>query len=30
MIWKNNIKIKIDENIKIKIVDYGNACYTDM
>ena len=26
MVWKNDIKIKIDENIKIKIVDFGNAC----
>ncbi len=29
MIWKDKIKIKIDENIKIKIIDYGNACYED-
>jgi len=30
MIWKDNIKIKINENIKIKIIDFGNACYDDI
>ncbi|KRX00352.1 Protein kinase-like domain [Pseudocohnilembus persalinus] len=25
--WKNNIKIPLDKNLKIKIVDFGNACW---
>jgi serine/threonine-protein kinase SRPK1 len=26
--WKKGIKVRLDENIKIKIVDFGNACWT--
>jgi len=26
--WKEHIKVLIDEDIKIKIVDFGNACWT--
>ena len=25
--WKEHIMIKLDRNLKIKIVDFGNACY---
>ena len=28
MKWKNDIDVTITENIKIKIVDFGNACWT--
>ena len=28
MLWKEKIPINIDDNIKIKIVDFGNACWT--
>ncbi len=28
MDWKKGIKVRIDHNIKIKIVDFGNACWT--
>jgi len=28
MKWKGNIKVKLDQNVRIKIVDFGNACYS--
>mmetsp|Transcript_38712 Transcript_38712/g.34412 ORF Transcript_38712/g.34412 Transcript_38712/m.34412 type:complete len:242 (+) Transcript_38712:2-727(+) len=27
--WKDHIDIRLDEDIRIKIVDFGNACWTD-
>ena len=24
--WKDNVRIDINKNIKIRIVDFGNAC----
>ena len=29
MIWKKNIQIPLNDDLKIKIVDFGNACYID-
>lgn len=26
--WKDHIKLKLDRDISIKIVDFGNACWT--
>ena len=26
--WKKGIKVRLDKNIKIKLVDFGNACWT--
>ena len=26
--WKDNVEVTLDENIKVKIVDFGNACWT--
>ena len=27
-LWKNKVEVKIDENINICIVDFGNGCWT--
>ena len=29
MKWKDKINVKIDENIKVRIVDFGNGCWVD-
>lgn len=26
--WKDHINVKLDKNVRIKIVDFGNACWT--
>lgn len=28
LVWKDHIKIKLDKEVSVKIVDFGNACWT--